>query len=253
MSLIFTPCRARALSSTCSRVWIPRMPRRSMISMFRYPVSTRMRSDPPVIRYERVGTRAIRPGSRASTRKLESSSMSPMSRTLISMLMRPSSNLPVGESEGLAPRETSPSLRLPAAGRGAFDAMHAGYRFGRGAAYERVANRGGRICPRVRSGPCAAAFLSQRPGCCPRVRSARKRGERDATPERRHHVGGRQTRFRWETTTSPGRRRDHPEADGSEIESRCGTMPGSRRYAFMISITELRFSRYPEYASRRGG
>ena len=65
---------------------MPRMPNRCMICGLRYPVSTIIGSAPR-INNPNTGARTACPGLRASTRKLESSSMSPRSSTLISRLI----------------------------------------------------------------------------------------------------------------------------------------------------------------------
>jgi len=66
---------------------MPRMPSRCMISGLRYPVSTIIGSAPR-INIPNTGARTACPGLRAITRKLESSSMSPRSSSLISRLIR---------------------------------------------------------------------------------------------------------------------------------------------------------------------
>src|SRR5215218_1891937 len=74
----------------CSPRHQPFMPRLPMMDGSLKPVSTTTGASPPVIRKPSVGTCCAWPGSKARTRKLVSSSMSPRSRTFTSRPMRSS-------------------------------------------------------------------------------------------------------------------------------------------------------------------
>jgi hypothetical protein len=88
------PYFASCVSSTCSLLIQPSIPRRCMISGLAAPVSTRIGASPPRIRWPKVGTRRRMPMSLPRTRKLVSSSISISDRTLISRPMDPSSSSP---------------------------------------------------------------------------------------------------------------------------------------------------------------
>src|SRR6187200_157688 len=79
-----SPKVASWFSSTCSSEIHPSMPSRCMISALFAPVSTMIGSSPPRMRKPKVGAFTRTPMFRASTRKLESSSMSMRFRSLIS-------------------------------------------------------------------------------------------------------------------------------------------------------------------------